>query len=345
MPPPTPDEAILLTMRLHGQLLRLLATTGGVHYAGLTVAACHQRRRLGPALTKKLKQLDTTFSVLRHITAPSSDGLYAAVAEKLSTPTGPYMEVTPMAADGNNSNSSPPGPPHEHGLAADGRSCTEVNPMAADGNNSSSSPPGGGPLSEPACLPVGGSSSYSSPTGGGPLSAPSCLAASCGPPPRASPQLHPPPSDDGHLPMDCHEGPTALPSPIPGVFTPSSSTLAPKALQRRGAITELSAAELSALQAATAAVDANEEALKGVQRQRDLFATQLEEFKAQVARLMRAAMQESDPGRKQLLQQTANEAVAQLKTFRLQHEEALRDIADGTLSLATAHSLLDAQGP
>ena len=61
-----------LLLELHGELLRDVSAATSMHFAGLASAARHLRKHgvIDNSLQKKLAQLDTATSYVRHITAP-----------------------------------------------------------------------------------------------------------------------------------------------------------------------------------------------------------------------------------------------------------------------------------
>ena len=75
------DEAAALLMGLHGVVLRRLCEEARCHFEGLSVAArrLHMDGRIDGSMKKKLMQLDTAVSLVRHVSAPSC----GAFVEKL----------------------------------------------------------------------------------------------------------------------------------------------------------------------------------------------------------------------------------------------------------------------
>merc|ERR1712176_1139123 len=76
---------------LHGQLLRSMASALGVHCEGLTQAArlARAKRRIDNQMAKRIVNLDTCYNVLRHITQPYADTMFADVLESMSPSRGP----------------------------------------------------------------------------------------------------------------------------------------------------------------------------------------------------------------------------------------------------------------
>mmetsp|Transcript_70537 Transcript_70537/g.139969 ORF Transcript_70537/g.139969 Transcript_70537/m.139969 type:complete len:255 (-) Transcript_70537:281-1045(-) len=69
---------------LHNSLHRLLSTAKGVHYVGLQHAA-RDSSELGTKLRRKLRQIDITYNLTRHLTEPACAELLKEVADAVST--------------------------------------------------------------------------------------------------------------------------------------------------------------------------------------------------------------------------------------------------------------------
>ena len=84
-----------LIQALHGHCLRALCADMGCHYQGLTIAArrSQQAGRITGRMHKRLATLDCAFSVVRHISSVSSQGMMAELAVALASPGKVVKEV------------------------------------------------------------------------------------------------------------------------------------------------------------------------------------------------------------------------------------------------------------
>merc|ERR1712032_339960 len=76
--------AAALVSELHGELLRALSQHAGRHFEGLAQAS-RSFPTLSPRLRRRLRNLDTTFAYIRHVTKPLSDNFLSEVFDAVST--------------------------------------------------------------------------------------------------------------------------------------------------------------------------------------------------------------------------------------------------------------------
>merc|ERR1712032_233909 len=76
--------AAALVSELHGELLRALSQHAGRHFEGLAQAS-RSFPTLSPRLRRRLRNLDTTFAYIRHVTKPLSDNFLSEVLDAVST--------------------------------------------------------------------------------------------------------------------------------------------------------------------------------------------------------------------------------------------------------------------
>merc|ERR1712232_1472866 len=82
--PPAPMAAAALVTELHGELLRALSQHAGRHFEGLAQAS-RSFPTLSPRLRRRLRNLDTTFSYIRHVTKPLANNFLSEVLDAVST--------------------------------------------------------------------------------------------------------------------------------------------------------------------------------------------------------------------------------------------------------------------
>lgn len=72
-------------VELHSELLNVLAEYGNTHYIGLRQAAHAHRRKLSATVLRRIRAVDVTLAVMRHVTGASCSNLVAELRSQLAS--------------------------------------------------------------------------------------------------------------------------------------------------------------------------------------------------------------------------------------------------------------------